>query len=397
MKKNEERMHKVSGKSRQIPLPTKLLLAVMAGGRCEFGGCNKYLFEHPVTLRGLNLTENAHIYPFSRNGPRGDEPGRPDDIHNIENLMLLCPDCHNEIDKNKQHYPVARLRSIKQEHEERIRYLTGLAPESRTMPLIVKSRIAGRPVDISFEEVRDAVAPRYPADKKGFVIDLTELGDENSETFYQLAAQRIRQKMREFYSPGVDNARPQHICVFALAPIPLLVTLGECLSDKIDTALFQRHRVADNPWQWRSSGNPVRYKTTKTQAGTELDKIAILLSLSGKIDPATVPRTFDARFTIYEMTLDGISPDPGFLRRREDLDEFRHAYRNLLSAITASHGTVKEVHLLPAVPAPVAVMCGHEVLPKVQPALLVYDNDKAQGGFVLRTKVHDDEQRKLSA
>jgi hypothetical protein len=43
------------------------------------------------------------------------------------------------------------------------------------------------------------------------------------------------------------------------------------------------------------------------------------------------------------------------------------------------------------------VMCGHEVLPKVQPALLVYDNDKAQGGFVLRTKVHDHEQRKLSA
>jgi hypothetical protein len=55
------------------------------------------LFEHPVTLAGLNLTENAHVYPFSERGPRGNGK-RPVDIHAVENLMLLCGDCHKEID-----------------------------------------------------------------------------------------------------------------------------------------------------------------------------------------------------------------------------------------------------------------------------------------------------------
>src|SRR5262245_40100617 len=94
---------------RQPPPETKLLLAVAAGGRFELHGCNKYLFEHPVTLSGLNLTENAHIYPFSEGGPRGGAE-RPYDIHAIENLILLCGDCHKEIDKNKSAYSISVLR-----------------------------------------------------------------------------------------------------------------------------------------------------------------------------------------------------------------------------------------------------------------------------------------------
>ena len=39
------------------------------------------------------------------------------------------------------------------------------------------------------------------------------------------------------------------------------------------------------------------------------------------------------------------------------------------------------IHLFPAVPAPVAVFCGREILPKVDPKLVVYDFDKRQGGF----------------
>src|SRR5215813_5193228 len=102
--------------SRHIPGETKLRLAVAAGGRCEFRGCNKYLLEHPISLSGLNLSENAHIYPFSERGPRGGETGRPIDIHEMINLMLVCGDCHKEIDKNKELYCVETLREFKQEH-----------------------------------------------------------------------------------------------------------------------------------------------------------------------------------------------------------------------------------------------------------------------------------------
>src|ERR1700693_2573760 len=81
-------------KTRHIPEATKILLAVHAGGRCEFRGCNRYLFEHPLTLQGGNFSEHAHIVAFSELGPRGTDGARPEDINSPDNLVLLCATCH---------------------------------------------------------------------------------------------------------------------------------------------------------------------------------------------------------------------------------------------------------------------------------------------------------------
>jgi hypothetical protein len=86
--------------ARGIKEKTKILLAVAAGGRCEFAGCNEYLFEHPLTLRDGNFSEHAHIVAFSEDGPRGRDGARPNDIHNVANLMLLCQRDHKFIDDN---------------------------------------------------------------------------------------------------------------------------------------------------------------------------------------------------------------------------------------------------------------------------------------------------------
>src|SRR4030088_3107325 len=72
-------------KTRHIPEATKILLAVHAGGRCEFRGCNRYLFEHPLTLQGGTFSEHAHIVAFSELGPRGMDGARPDDINSPDN------------------------------------------------------------------------------------------------------------------------------------------------------------------------------------------------------------------------------------------------------------------------------------------------------------------------
>ncbi len=40
----------ISDETRSVPWTTRLQLSVRAGGRCEFHGCNKPLFEHHVTL-----------------------------------------------------------------------------------------------------------------------------------------------------------------------------------------------------------------------------------------------------------------------------------------------------------------------------------------------------------
>src|SRR3974390_2079523 len=94
-----------TAKSRHIPEATKILLAARAGGRCEFRGCNRYLFEHPLTLQRGNFSEHAHIVAFSELGPRRMDGPRPDDINSPDNLVLLCAQCHKLIDDRPEDYP----------------------------------------------------------------------------------------------------------------------------------------------------------------------------------------------------------------------------------------------------------------------------------------------------
>jgi hypothetical protein len=374
--------------SRHISPERKLLLAVAAGGRCEFRGCNKYLLEHPISLSGVNLSENAHIYGFSERGPRGNEPGRPADIHAIDNLMQLCGDCHKEIDKNEDLYSVAMLQEQKRVHEERIRFLTGLGREAHTSIVILKAGIGGRAVDIAFDEVHDAVDPRYPRDRKGEVIDLTEFGDETSEAYYIAGARRITQRLEMFYQRQIDGSAPAHVSVFALAPIPLLVHFGRCLSDKVELDLFQRHHGEPKAWRWQSSGTAARYGQRLIRAGRDAGKVALVLSLSGVVDLASLPPEIDEAFCVYEIRLVSEEPNRRFLRQKSDLTEFRRVYEAFLAHVVAYHASLAELHMFPAVPAPVAIMCGHAVLPKVHSALVVYDNDKSRGGFVSRLTVN---------
>lgn len=370
--------------SRSVAWPTRLVLAVRAGGRCEFRGCNRLLLEHPLTLAQDNFSEVAHVVAFSEDGPRGDDAARPDDVHAIENLLFLCPQCHKLIDDSPDRYPRALLEQYKAEHESRIRFLTGLGPELRTVVVQLKARINGDAVEIPLKDVTTAVAPRYPNDGQGYVIDLTGLSDERSAV--DAAAREIRRRVERLYEPGMDADKVRHISLFALAPIPLLVYLGARLSNKIPVELYQRHRDTKD-WIWKQDGEPVNYALRVRRSGTDAKKVAVVLPLSGAIQTERLPATIDGTFTVLELALDGRDPSTDFLRQRDDLLRFELALRELLARIVRDHPLAPEIHLFPAVPAPIAVACGHQLLPKAQPPFLVYDFVAARGGFtpVLRT------------
>ncbi len=169
---------------RAIPWPTKLVLFVLAGGRCEFNGCNRYLLEHELTTQKCIVAEAAHLVAFSEKGARGDTQPRPADIHDVSNLMLLCHDCHKLIDDQPERYTVAILRNYKSVHEERIRLVTGLGPDQKTTIVQLKANIRDQTVAIPAAQIIEAVSPRYPRDTKGFVIDLTGMpGSERPSLF----------------------------------------------------------------------------------------------------------------------------------------------------------------------------------------------------------------------
>jgi hypothetical protein len=372
--------------TRRISQFTRLLLFVQAGGRCQFDGCNEFLLEHPLTLTEGNFAQVAHIVAFSRQGPRGETRSRPVRINDGGNLMLLCPQDHKLIDDHPDRYTVATLEKYKRTHEARVRHVTGLGPDLKTTVVQLKVRVAGQSVAIPIAHVTKAVAPRYPTDAKGHVIDLTDI-DADGEAFVETATRVIKQRVERLYEPGMEVADTRHISLFALAPIPLLVFLGRQLSNKVPVDVYQRHRDSED-WVWKTTGPAVEYGFEQVRPGTDRSKVALLLSMSGKIRLDVLPSGIDESFTIYELTLANLQPSPTFLRTKENLTRFKDAYQAGLRTILRDHGNIDAIHLFPAVPAPIAVLCGRELLPKVDPALFVYDYDKRTSGFTLTLRVN---------
>ncbi len=372
--------------ARRVPSLTRLILFVSAGGRCEFDGCNKYLLAHPVTLTEGNFAEVAHIVAFQVGGPRGRSEARPLDVHRAENLMLLCAACHKEIDDHPEQYSVTALRAFKEKHERHIRHMTSLRPEHRTSVLMITANIGDQSPFTSFDQVIEALAPIYPVSRPGKIIDLTSIPIHDAASL-ETAREAIRRGLAQLYDTGGEVQDVKHLSIFALGPIPLLVDLGARLSNKIKTDLFQRHRDTED-WTWKRSGPRVIYTTGIVREGTDPSRAALIVSLSGKIRVGNLPSTIDKTFTVYELTLKDATPNAAFLRTRADLEEFRTAYQALLGSILDTQGIVKELHFFPAVPAPIAILCGRDLMPKVHPGLLVYDFDKQKGGFTFQLKVN---------
>lgn len=364
--------------SRTIPDKTRLFLYVVAGGRCEFDGCNEYLMEHHVTLDRLNVGQMAHIVAFKEAGPRGDDPDRPVDINDPGNLMLLCHRCHKEIDDPETGAKFTReiLEGFKRDHERTIRHLTDRKAEKKTAVIELRSKIGGQVTSLPATQVWDAVSPMYP-ERDPCVIDISTFDDDSPE-YYQLASREITARVQRFYDARRGDA-PLDISVFGLAPMPLLMLLGSCLSNKGPVKLYQKHRDTQD-WTWKLDGPDVEYVFRQVRRGTDREKVALVLSLSASIDLRRLP--LDETFTLYELTLVHPEPSPLFLRRREDLAAFQTAYHGAHAAILRDHGSIAAIDVFPAMPAPLGIASGFALFPKVSPVLRVWDHDRRQGGWV---------------
>lgn len=359
-------------------------LWINTAGFCGFEGCDQFLFTESLTLSESNYSDIAHIVAASPKGPRGNEHST-ELTKEYSNLLLMCQVHHREIDKFPQKYTIEILRTWKENHEDKVKLLIGQYGNERTDHLILLSKINNQTPSISLDKVIDAIFPRYPRNRKGITIDLTNFDPDNDGSLDALT-KRISNKVKQSLEDGLAEDRPTHLSVFGLATIPLLVYLGKCLGNKTPSDLFQQQRSTQS-WKWQEE--PVEsnfsYKLIENEAPNS-KKIAFILSLSGKIDHSEINPLIGDGFSIYEITVDG--PNRDFLISKERLNKFRRFYIELLSKIRQIHGQDCEIHIFPAIPAPIAIAIGQEILPKSDPDIYIYDNNKQQGGFKKILKIN---------
>ena len=157
----------------------RLKLWVRSGGRCAL--CKKYLLEGELTVRPLLLGEGAHIVGRHDNesSPRGKDELPTSDRDLADNLILLCPDDHGEIDKRSvlDLATVEWLRERKREHEAWIREITGYDPERVTAILRMAGDVRGRSVELGVETASSAVV-RTDARTPNFALSTGNAGIE---------------------------------------------------------------------------------------------------------------------------------------------------------------------------------------------------------------------------
>lgn len=361
----------------------KLKLWINAGGRCEYPGCNEYLLEDKLTGRTYNFGEMAH------NVGRKNSIGSPRGVNSLstakrskaKNHLLLCARHHKLIDTGKfiNFYTVEELQSYKDKHENRIRYLTSLNDSRKSVVLRMMNKIHTDPVSISNEEIFEALwkcSNRYPEyllkTHNNLEIDLSDLPDIRDKAYWKTAKNRIDEVIDYQLKPQVSKAI-KHLSVFAIAPIPLLVHLGAKLGDKLRMDVYQKQFNAEEDWIWIKGSRKVYFTFEKVQDKQNSLKVAVLLSISGKVTLESIPEDIRNSYTLYEISPKYVLPSREIVQNKQTLVNFKNTYQQFLRHVESTHSKSKELLLFPATPVSVSILCGRGLLKAVSPPLIIYE------------------------
>jgi len=95
-------------------LPTVKKLFALSGNQCANPDC-----QNKLTSNDSVVGEICHIEAAEKDGPRYNSKSTDEYRRSFQNLFLLCPICHTEIDKDKTSYKSSLLQGWKKEHEKR--------------------------------------------------------------------------------------------------------------------------------------------------------------------------------------------------------------------------------------------------------------------------------------
>jgi hypothetical protein len=335
-----------------------------------------------VTEEQVNIAQMAHIYSFSEVGPRGHRTLNKNaaGLNGVGNLMLVCYDCHKKIDKNRKGilYSAKLLRAWKDEHETRVRIVTGIQAPKKSHVLFYHSKIGDERSPLVFDSSAGAMFPTwYPADERPIDLSMRSEDNDSMVEYWQTERRNLRKAFDRQIRARIDAGEAQHFSVFALAPQPLLIEFGALLTDKAGAVVYQLHREPSS-WQWQPHPESFAFNVfePKNKSGIPV----LVFSLSAKIAHERISAVLKEKLSIWEMTIDG--PNNDFLRSEAQLSMFRSAVRKLLVDIHAAHAGSENLKLFPAMPLSCAVELGRVRSPKADLPWVIFDQNNKHRRFI---------------
>lgn len=362
-------------------------------GRCTI--CNRRLLGDSRTyLHSVLLAELAHNIGATDGpeSPRREDFDGVEDTEAEENLLLLCHDCHRVVDDpdHLDFFPPEKLRELKETFERRIEMVTENGGLVRTAALRVGSQIRGSLALASQREVAETLlAINYLG-----LVETQRSGDftcrihgsAGGRGFWDAAQQSIDDTLA-LVRQAIGSSDVEHISVFAIAPIPLLVYLGWCLDDKTPTRLFQKHRDQFVGWSWADQDEPIDFEVSATTSGHGVEDVVFLCSVTSEVNVSLLPAEI-AHAPRLEISPVGASPDPNLLTHEQSLVNFATQWRSALATAESLNPNAMRWHLIASMPVTAAIEAGRALMKDAHPPVTVYERkpDSYEGVLVVNER-----------
>lgn len=357
---------------------TKNLLWIKAGGVCT--RCNKYLVENAAG-ETVKYGEVAHNVGKSKGkgSPRSEDSNLPlGDRAKLNNLLLMCNECHDDIDGiDKDFWTVKRLYALKEAHESRIRMLTDFRNFNTSMVISVHSKIQREYHSSALPEkvtlaLLDEELVFYPDRGGKAYLDIDLTSNDPKELKFE-----IDNAMRH-YNKLVKENKFNITSVFGAAPIYALIYLGKALGDKQDIRPFP---FSSETYKWANkTGN--KFKIISPNQISSFDKakeINIFASISGILVEKDVSSKFLKNPT-YNIQLEDISlANREAISSKESLKNFKDKWEELLNKTMIDFPEVEKINLFGAIPTTAAISIGQLHRGDSHPTLVTYE--KYQGKY----------------
>ncbi len=244
----------------------------------------------------------------------------------------------------------------------------------------ILSRLDQIEKSIKEKELKNTVAVTYSANMQGkqwtlnryipsSVVDLSISNypmQPDDVNYWKYAQKSLISEFNKRLSALLDDG--YSVDLYALAPIPLLVQLGNLFANRPNINIFQLKKVPST-FDWEDSGEKLNITTNSDLPEQEVEEVALLMSFSGKVSKHNVTATVGEKIPQIEMLIK--EPFDDFLRCKSQLDDFLFEYRKVKSLL-ASKG-IKRIHLFASIPIAFAIGIGQAYNTNYDPEIITYD------------------------